>query len=377
MATSLWFAGNAIAADLQAGFGLGESAIAFITSAVQLGFIAGTFAFAVLAISDRFSPSKVFFSCALAGSTFNLGVLISDNFNEILLYRFFTGLCLAGIYPVGMKIAADYYEKGLGKALGYLVGALVIGTALPHLLKAFTTDLPWRYVIIATSALAGMAGLLMLLLVPDGPFRKPGTGLRLKSFLNIFRIPSFRKAAFGYFGHMWELYTYWAFVPLMFGAYLKANNYLDNSIPLLSFFIIGIGGIACVIGGYVSKYTGSGKVARWAMLISGICCLLSPFFYGLSFGLFILLMLIWGMAVVADSPQFSTLVAGSAPKEVTGTALTITNSIGFALTIVSIQFCSFLLEYIPFQYIGMVLVIGPALGLLSMAGGTREKVCEI
>ncbi len=171
--TSLWFAGNAVMSDIVLAFDLSESALAHLTSAVQFGFIIGTLIFAILTIADRFSPSKVFFICALIGSLFNLGTIWEQNtFWSLVFFRFATGFCLAGIYPVGMKIAADYFQKGLGKSLGYLVGALVIGTAFPHLLNSFSGVLPWKMVLITTSSIAILGGLLLVILVPNGPFRQ-------------------------------------------------------------------------------------------------------------------------------------------------------------------------------------------------------------
>lgn len=168
--TSLWFAGNAVITDLQNALHLDGTVLSHITSAVQFGFIAGTLVFALFTISDRFSPSKVFFICSIAGAITNLSVyLLTYNFASLMLFRILTGFFLAGIYPVGMKIAADHHEKGLGKSLGYLVGALVVGTAFPHLLKSFTQSISWEYVFIFTSIFAAGGGLLVLLLVPDGP----------------------------------------------------------------------------------------------------------------------------------------------------------------------------------------------------------------
>lgn len=271
--TSLWFAGNGVMRDLVATFGLSESAVGHLTSAVQFGFIVGTLVFAILSIADRFSPSKVFFGCAVLGALFNLGVVWDGNgLASILSFRFFTGFFLAGIYPVGMKIAADYYEKGLGKSLGYLVGALVVGTAFPHLLKEMTHTLPWNTVLVSTSGLAVLGGSLMITLVPNGPYRKRSQQLQLSAFVQVFQNRSFRSAAFGYFGHMWELYTFWAFVPIMLQTYALVHPNTHFPVPLLSFVIIAIGGLACVLGGYLSQVAGNqtrgldGPTALRAML---------------------------------------------------------------------------------------------------------------
>src|SRR6056297_81291 len=284
--TSLWFAGNGVMRDLVATFGLSESAVGHLTSAVQFGFIVGTLVFAILSIADRFSPSKVFFGCAVLGALFNLGVVWDGNgLASILSFRFFTGFFLAGIYPVGMKLAADYYDKGLGKSLGYLVGALVLGTAFPHFLKTFTgtENLPWRWVIVATSLFAFLGGLLILLFVPNGPFRKAKGKFNFNAVFRVFSNKNLRSAAFGYFGHMWELYTFWAFVPIILATYQFSFPAYELDISFLSFIIIGIGSISCVLGGYFSETFGAKKVATTALLLSGICCILFPFVFQQAF----------------------------------------------------------------------------------------------
>lgn len=366
--TSLWFAGNGVMPNLVSAFGLTESAVGHLTSAVQFGFIMGTLVFAVLSIADRFSPSKVFLSCAVLGALFNLGVIWEGNsLATLLAFRFSTGFFLAGIYPVGMKIAADYYEKGLGKSLGFLVGALVVGTAFPHLLKEMTHTLSWTSVLVGTSSLAVLGGVLMVSLVPDGPFRKPSQKLHLSAFLRVFQNGKFRSAAFGYFGHMWELYAFWAFVPLMLKTYNIIHPATTFNVPLLSFFIIAIGGLACVLGGYLAEALGTKKVAFVALLLSGICCLVSPLLFAqTSETVFLAFLLFWGMVVIADSPLFSTLVAQNALPELKGTALTIVNCIGFAITIVSIQLLNGLNTFTISNKMYMVLALGPFLGLLAL-----------
>jgi predicted MFS family arabinose efflux permease len=364
--TSLWFAGNAVLPELIPQFHLEASSLPHLTSAVQLGFILGTLVFAVFTISDRYSPSKVFLVCALAGAGFNGSVLGAGGLSTLLLSRFLTGFCLAGIYPVGMKIAADYHQKGLGKALGFLIGALVLGTAFPHLLKSLTQGLPWRYVIWGTSGLAVLGGVGLFLLVPDGPFRTKSSQPNFTAFFQIFRQKDFRAAAFGYFGHMWELYTFWAFVPVILALYAEAHPATPLNNPLLSFTIIAVGSIACVAGGYLSGLIGSGRTAFVALAVSLGCCLLTPWLFSLPLALFLGLLLVWGLAVVMDSPQFSTLVAQNAPSQAKGTALTIVNSLGFAITIVSIQFLRNIQNMVEPRYWFLFLALGPLLGLLAM-----------
>lgn len=364
--------------DLLRTFNLDIPALGHLTSAVQFGFILGTLLFAFLSIADRFPPSRVFFICAIIGALCNLGVILENNdLNSLLLWRFLTGFSLAGIYPVGMKIAADHYREGLGKSLGFLVGALVLGTAFPHLLKTLTGSegLPWKAVIISTSVLATFGGMLILFFVPQGQYRKARISIDHFAFIKVFRNKKFRSAAFGYFGHMWELYTFWAFVPVILTTYTLLHPETDFNIPLLSFFIIAVGGVACVAGGYISLNRGTKRTAATALAFSGICCLISPLLFLQSSALLLIaFLLFWGAMVVADSPLFSTLVANNAEGESRGTALTIVNSIGFAITILSIQLITYLITFTDPLYIFPLLALGPVFGLWKLfESGKVEK----
>ena len=364
--TSLWFAGNAVLGDLQRQWHLGDAALSHTTSAVQLGFIAGTLVFAFFTIADRFSPRVVFFICSLLGALSNLGIYAAaDGLVSLVALRFSTGFFLAGIYPVGMKIAAGWYRKGLGAALGYLVGALVVGTAFPHLLKSSGRSLAWEHVILSISAISALGGVLMLLLVPDGPYTVTVTRFDRKAFAAIFRSRDLRFAAFGYFGHMWELYTLWAFCPVLIRAY-GAGAGQPLNVSLWSFWMIAAGCLGCIGGCIVSFRLGSSSIAFYQLLASGICCLLSPLFFQAPLEIFLGFLIVWGIAVVGDSPQFSALTAQTAPRELVGSALTIVTSIGFLITIISIQFTSFLTDFLSPQYIFLFLVPGPIFGLIHL-----------
>jgi predicted MFS family arabinose efflux permease len=373
--TSLWFAGNGVINDLVLNFNLNTSALGHLTSAVQFGFIIGTLLFAILTIADRFSPSKVFLFSAILGSLFNLAIIWEGNrLMSLLLLRFLTGFFLAGIYPVGMKIAADYYKQGLGKSLGFLVGALVVGTAFPHLLKEMTDSFPWKYVLIGTSSLALFGGSLMAIMVPDGPYRKASQRTHLSTCFKVFQNREFRSVAFGYFGHMWELYAFWAFVPIMLKKYSLDHQALFN-IPLLSFLIIGIGGLACVLGGYIAQTAGTKRTAFMALLLSCGCCLFSPFILASdSESLFIIFLIFWGMAVIADSPLLSTLVAQNTSVEQKGTALTIVTSVGFFITIISIQLITGMIKLTDSNSVYTILAIGPILGLMALRNNKKLKL---
>lgn len=364
--TSLWFAGNAVIFDLQRVWGLGSGAVGHVTSAVQLGFITGTLLFAILVIADRFSPRIVFFACSLLGATANLALLLAPpGLGSLLLLRFATGFFLAGIYPVGMKIAAGWYAEGLGRALGYLVGALVLGTAFPHLIRGGGADLPWQQVMFAASALAALGGVAMLLLVPDGPHLPRGSPFDPRALGKIFASRKFRASAFGYFGHMWELYALWAFAPLLLLAY-AAEHDIAISASRWSFAIIAIGFFGCALGGIVSARVGSARVATAQLAVSGACCVLAPLAFAAPPMLFLAFLLVWGFTVVGDSPQFSALNAANAPREYVGSALTIANSIGFFITVISIQLFAAMLALIEIRYLFWLLVPGPLFGLWAM-----------
>jgi len=350
-----------VLADLQRAWGLPPEALGYTTSAVQLGFISGTLAFAFFAVADRHSPRLVFLLCALAAAAANAGILAAGGSLGLLLaLRFATGFFLAGIYPVGMKIASGWYQRDLGNALGFLVGALVAGTAFPHLLRGLGQALPWPGVLAAASAVAAAGGLLMFALVPDGPHLSRGAKFDPRALAEVFRVRAFRASAFGYFGHMWELYAFWAFVPWILAARGVAQ------VSLWSFAVIGIGTLGCIAGGLASLRRGSAPVAFAQLSASGLCCLASPLLYFAPAPVFLAFLLFWGVVVVGDSPQFSALNAQSAPRERVGSALTIANCIGFGITIFSIEALNAASRAIAPQWLFLLLAPGPAFGLLAL-----------
>ncbi|MDF4202643.1 MFS transporter [Maribacter sp. SA7] len=361
--TSTWFAGNAIIESLTKKLDFGADIVSYVISSVQFGFIIGTLIFGILMIADRFSPSKVFMVCAFLASVSNLSLIYPQlNVTGLLLARFSTGFFLAGIYPVGMKIAADYYEKGLGKALGYLVGALVLGTAFPFLIKGSPIANHPDSVIQLTSGITALGGLLLFLLVPNGPYRVASSTLKLDAGPRLFKNFKFKKAAFGYFGHMWELYAFWAFTPVAIQWFAMESG-SDISVSLWSGIVIALGGLSCAFGGIISQRIGSKKVALIALIASGFLCLISPLLFSLPVYWFLVGWCLWGIAVTADSPQFSNLVASAVVPELKGTALTLVNSIGFAITIISIQLLGSLQSIIPISLLFIPLAIGPLLGV--------------
>ena len=361
--TSLWFAVNAVMPDLQQQMGWPASAVGRLTSALQLGFIVGTLVFALLAIADRFSARRVFLFCALAGALCTLGALMRiASFSELLLWRAATGFFLAGIYPVGMKIASQWFPEGLGVALGWLVGALVLGSASAHGIRALSVELPWSTVMISVALLAAAGGLILFMAIPEPPNTTANTKkLEMQALATIWTDWRVRASVLGYFGHMWELYTFWVLVPLILATQLNGQ-----ALSFAAFGVLGIGAVGCIGGGWLAKRWGSARVATLQLSMSGICCLLAPWLMSAPLIWFLLWLAIWGITAAGDSPQFSTLTASNAPKHAVGSVLTLTNCMGFALSIVSIELFTSLAQEHQLASLLPWLGIGPLLGVLAM-----------
>ena len=361
--TSLWFAVNAVMPDLQQQMGWPASAVGRLTSALQLGFIVGTLVFALLAIADRFSARRVFLFCALAGALCTLGALMRiASFTELLLWRAATGFFLAGIYPVGMKIASQWFPKGLGVALGWLVGALVLGSASAHGIRALSVELPWSTVMISVALLAAAGGLILFMVIPEPPNHTASTKkLEWQALATIWTDWRVRASVLGYFGHMWELYTFWVLVPLILATQLNGQ-----ALSFAAFGVLGIGAVGCIGGGWLAKRWGSARVATLQLSMSGMCCLLAPWLLSAPLIWFLMWLAVWGITAAGDSPQFSTLTASNAPKHAVGSVLTLTNCIGFALSIVSIELFTSLAQEHQLSSLLPWLGIGPLLGVLAM-----------
>ena len=364
---SLWFAGNAVIGDLQTALALSTAHIGLVTSGVHAGFIGGTLLFSYLAISDRISARLVYFVCAVLGALFNILMPAAPGPAMLVALRVLTGVMLAGIYPVGMKIAFSWYPGDIGKILGYLLGAFTIGTALPHLLKTAGALPDYRLTLTAVSLLAVAGGAIMLLFVPLGPHLPVRSKLIGGAISRIFKNQNIRPAALSYFGHMWELYAFWAFVPLYMIAFSRSKN-LGFDIHLWSFLIIAAGSLGCIVGGLYAARFGSVRVACSHLAVSGLCCLMSPLLINETVPpvFFLLYLIIWGITVVGDSPQFSALIARKAEPELVGSTLTFVNCIGFFISIISIELISGMHRIIGMQYIFLLLAPGPIFGLAAL-----------
>jgi len=362
--TSLWFAVNAVMPDLQQAWGLPVAAVGTLTSAVQLGFVAGTLVFALLMLADRFAPPMVFMVCSLLGAAANAALVWTDgHFTAMVALRFAVGFLLAGIYPVGMKIAASWYRSGLGAALGVLIGALVLGTALPYGLRALAGAVPWQAVVLGVSGLAACGGLATWLLVPVAA--QPGAGavpITPRALVQVWTDRRLRASVFGYFGHMWELYAFIVLVPLILATQLSSVT----AISAAAFWVIGAGFAGCVGGGLLVRRWGSARVAQVQLACSAACCLLSPWLLGAPLVVFMAWLLLWGATVAGDSPQFSALTAQNAPPAVVGSVLTFTNCIGFLISVLTIQMFVAAAQTWPLAQVLPWLAVGPLAGLWMM-----------
>lgn len=367
--TSLWFSANSAADGLMRDWGAMPADIGALTNAVQAGFIIGTLVLSLSGLADRLRASALFVGSALLGAAANGGFAwLAHGVGAGIALRFVVGLALAGIYPIGMKLVVSWAPQRTGAALAVLVSMLVLGTGLPHLLRWGGGALPWQWIVTASSALA-LAGAALVAALGDGPHlpRRPERtpGPAPVSALSAFRLPRFRAAALGYFGHMWEVYALWTLAPLLVAATGISARFPWAGPYGLSFAIIGMGALGCLIGGRLSARLGSERVALAALTTSGLCALIFALFHGvLPAAALLPLMLLWGASVAPDSPQFSALSADACPREAIGGALAIQNAVGFAISMVSIGAATALFGRIGPDAVWLLLP-GPALGLAA------------
>ena len=367
LASATWFSGTAAAPALRQAWALTDGQAAALTTSVQLGFIVGTLLYAALNLSDVFEARRVFLLSALGGAAFNAGFAFqADTLPAAMAWRFWTGVTLAGVYPVAMKVVASWYRTGLGWRLGLMVGALGLGTSSPYLIRALGPSVEWRTLAVGGSLSAILGGLLMAVAIGDGPYLRKQAPFDISVAARVFRVPAFRRTALGYFGHMWELYAFWGLVPFFLSARF-GDAARSSTVPLVAFGVVAAGALGCAGGGWLSRSVGERRVALWALLASSSCCLLSGFAFTWSEPLLVVFLLAWGVVVVADSPQFSALAARHCPPEYTGTALTIQNGIGFAVTLATLHLVPWMAARVGWRWAFTVLALGPLLGAWAMA----------
>ena len=371
LAMGLWFSASSVVPQLSDEWHLSDAGATWLTTSVQLGFVAGALTSAILNLPDRMPLTRLIGASALLAAAANAAVaVLAHGLALAIPLRFLTGVALAGVYPPGIKLMATWFRTGRGFAVGALVGALALGSGTPHLVNALPA-LDWQAVLSVASVLAVVGAGLAVATLHEGPYAVAVAPFAPGYVRRLFGDRAQRLVCFGYFGHMWELYAMWTWVPAYAAASFAAAGDGDpsrTSVELAAFAAVGVAGLAgCILGGLVADVRGRAAVTIWAMGVSGTCCVLAAAVYGLAPAVVVVLMLVWGMAVVADSAQFSTALTEVADPEYVGTAVTAQTAIGFAITVVSIRLLPGVRDAVGWRYAFLFLAVGPALGIVAMA----------
>jgi MFS family permease len=375
---TMWFSATAANAPIVGEFHLTSAETAWLTMAVQAGFVIGTLLSAMLNLPDILNPRRLFAIGCVLGAAANAALVRADGAVMLIALRAATGAALAWVYPPGMKIAAGWFEQRRGAALGVLIGALTVGSAFPHLLASASATIPWRTLMVAASALAVAGGLIVVTLVGDGPYVGVTARFDPAAVVRVFADRRTRLSTLAYLGHMWELYAVWTWIAAFASASFTtsaAPGAVTPSSPAgsaVAFATIASGAIGSAVAGSVADRIGKARIAAWAMLVSGTCCALAGFIFHAPAPILGLFAVVWGVAVVADSAQLSALVAQYSPRDHVGTALTIQTCVGFLLTMVSIRLLPVAAQAIGWQWVFLGLVPGPFLGALALRGLTRQ-----
>jgi MFS family permease len=364
---SLWFAASAVGPQLALRFGVAAERAVWLTPVVQLGFVFGTATAALLNLADVIPSRRFFALAATAGALVNIALLSTTNFSAALLLRFLTGFCLAGVYPPAMKMAATWFRYRRGLAIGTVVGALTVGKATPYLVHAIPNAGPSAVVAVA-SACALIAALLVGTLYHEGPYPFPPRPFSWGLVRVVFDRREWRLATGAYLGHMFELYSFWTWIPLFIAASMRASGTTMDThatalASLVAFGTIAVGGLGCLWGGLIADARGRERLVAISLALSGSCALLIPFAFGHTLWLLGPLAWAWGFFVIADSAQFSALVTESVPPHAVGTALTVQTSLGFLLTTFSILLMNPIVNAVGWKWLFPVLALGPMFGI--------------
>jgi len=365
---AVWFSASAVVASLAQAWSLDDSGRAWLTMSVQAGFVVGALISALLNLSDIIpAPRLMAVSSFLAAFSTALIPVFATGLASALVLRALTGLFLAGVYPVGMKIITTWTQKDRGLGIGLLVGALAVGSASPHLLNAFGGIRDWKPVMVWAAGLAVLGGLIAFFFISEGPFQRPSPKFNWKYAGEIFRQRELVLANAGYLGHMWELYAMWAWIAVFLAASFKLTGLSGVWASAVAFAVIGVGGLGSLLAGQWADRVGRTTVTILSLFVSGACCLTAGLLFGRNPILLTCVCLVWGFAIVADSAQFSAAISELCNREYTGTALTLQTSLGFLLTLVTIRLIPTIEAYIGWTWAFAFLAIGPALGIWAMS----------
>lgn len=374
---SLWFAASAVSPQLATRWSLSAQQTGWLTTIVQLGFVCGTALAAALNVADIIASRKLFAWSAATAAIVNAAILVAPGYGAALALRFFTGFLLAGVYPPAMKMISTWFQGQRGLAIGTIVGALTVGKATPYLIHALP-NVGVTAVIVTASGGAGIAALLVAVGYHDGPYPFSSRPFSWGLVATVVRVREWRLATGGYLGHMWELYAFWTWIPAFLAASVAASGATTSKgiVSLVAFGTIAVGGAGCVWGGLTADRSGRERLVIIALAVSGTCSLIIGFFFGAPILMIAPVALVWGFFVVADSAQFSALVTESVPSHAVGTALTVQTSIGFLLTMVTIQGIPLIAARIGWRWSFAVLAAGPAVGIAAirtLAAFRRER----